>query len=169
MQFSEPYICNINRTHDLDVRINNRRYPSNKLPVTFEPRGVATNRVHFPMLDARKKSSVKLENRGFFDQSVTFSPGNSAPFNGYMRNIDDESKLKNIIFPDQKAVQSKFIPSSTSDLYSNKYLAVGRNEVNPFPGLFRNERFKMVKPCNTDQIGFERFYNHTRQQTKNLK
>ena len=86
-----------------------------------------------------------------------------------MRKIDDESKLKNIIFPNQRATQAKFIPNSTSDLYSNNYLIVGRQENNPYPGLFRDEVFKPVKPCNTDQIGFERFYNHTRQQTKNLK
>ena len=64
--------------------------------------------------------NVSRSHIGFFCSKETFSPGNLAPFNGYMRKIDDESKLKNIIFPNQRATQSKFIPSSTSDLYFNK-------------------------------------------------
>jgi hypothetical protein len=169
MNFTEAYVCNIGRTHDLSKRINKRVYASEKLPVSFDPRPVATNRVHFPMLDARKKSSVTLENRGFFDSSRVFSPGNLAPFNGYMKSIDDESKLKNIIFPMQKGIQSKFIPSSNSDLYNNEKYVAGRKEYNPYTGLFHQENFNPVIPCNTNQIGFETFHNHTRQQTKNLK
>jgi len=86
-----------------------------------------------------------------------------------MNKIDDESKLRNIIFPLQKGIQSKFIPSSSSDLYNNEFYVVGRKEYNPYVGLFKKENFKPVIPCNTDQIGFKTFNNHTRQQTKNLK
>ena len=121
------------------------------------------------MLDARKKSMVPIENRGVFCEKRTFAPGNLAPFNGYMKKIDDESKLKNIVFPIQKGLQSKFIPGMTSDLFRNDYLVVGREENNPYPGLFQQKRFKQVIPCNTMEIGFETFNNHTRQQTKNLK
>ena len=169
MNFREAYVCNIGRTHDLSRRMNKRVYPSEKLPVAFTPRPVATNRVHFPMLDCRKKSSVKLENRGVFDSQRVFAPTSLAPFNGYMNKIDDESKLRNIIFPLQKGIQSKFIPSSSSDLYNNEFYVVGRKEYNPYVGLFKKENFKPVIPCNTDQIGFKTFNNHTRQQTKNLK
>ena len=99
MNFTEAYICNIDRTHELSRRMNKRVYSTAKLPVSFDPRPVATNRVHFPMLDARKKSNVALENRGFFDSQRVFSPGDAAPFNGFMNKVDDESKLRNIIFP----------------------------------------------------------------------
>ena len=169
MNFTEAYVCNIGRTHDLSRRMNKRVYSNEKLPVSFDPRPVATNRVHFPMLDARKKSNVALENRGFFDSQRIFSPGDLAPFNGYMSKVDDESKLRNIIFPMQKGVQSKFIPNSNSDLYNNEKYVIGRKEYNPYVGLFKKENFNPVIPCNTSQIGFETFHNHTRQQTKNMK
>jgi hypothetical protein len=169
MDFTEAYVCNMGRTQQLNSRINNRIYPSSKLPVSFDVRPVQTKHVLFPILDCRKKPMVQVENRGFFDDSQTFSPGDSAPFNGYMKKIDDESKLKNIVFPNQKSVQSKFIPGSNSDLFRNDMYTVGRNEYNPYPGLFKEENFRPVIPCNTRQIGFETFNNHTRQQTKNLK
>lgn len=169
MNFTEAYICNIGRTHDLSRRINKRVYPSEKLPVSIEPRPVATNRVHFPMLDSRKKSQVSLENRGVFDNQRIFSPGDLGPFNGYMSKIDDESKLRNIIFPLQMGAQSKFIPGSDSDLFNNEMYAVGRKEYNPHVGLYKEEKFDPVIPCNTEQIGFKTFNNHTRQQTKNMK
>ncbi len=169
MNFTEAYVCNIGRTHDLSRRMNKRVYASEKLPISIEPRAVATNRVQFPMLDARKKSRVALENRGVFDNQRVFAPGNLAPFNGYMSKIDDESRLRNIIFPLQSGAQSKFIPGSNSDLFNNELYTVGRKEYNPHVGLFKKEKFNPVIPCNTSQIGFETFNNHTRQQTKNMK
>tara|TARA_A100001011_G_scaffold262910_2_gene271433 strand:+ start:2547 stop:3071 length:525 start_codon:yes stop_codon:yes gene_type:complete len=169
MEFREAYVCNIGRTHDLSRRMNKRRYPSQKLPVGFTPRPVQTKRVKFPMLDARKKSNVLIENRGVFSEKRTFAPGNLAPFNGYMASVDDESKLYNIVFPTQKGLQSKFIPGMTSDLFRNDAYVVGRQENNPYPGLFEQQNFNEFMPNRTTEIGFENFYNHTRQQTKNLK
>jgi hypothetical protein len=169
MNFTEAYVCNMSRTHELNRRINKRVYPSEKLPISIEPRPVATNRVQFPMMDSRKKSIVSLENRGIFDSQRVFSPGDLGPVNGYMSKIDDESKLRNIIFPLQSGAQSKFIPGSNSDLFNNEMYIVGRNEYNPYNGLSKKEKFNPVIPCNTNQIGFETFNNHTRQQTKNMK
>ena len=169
MYFSEAYICNIGRTQELSRRMNKRVYPSSKLPIGFDPRPVQTNRVVMPILDARKKSAVPLENRGFFSGERIFSPGDLAPYNGYMKKVDDESKLLNIIFPNQNAPQSKFIPDTKSDLYDNSYLAVGRKEDIKYHDLFQKTNFNPTIPCNTNQIGFETFHNHTRQQTKNLK
>ena len=62
----EVWICNVERTQELSRRINTRSYPSDKLPINMECRAVQTKRVHFPMLDARKKCNVNLENRGIF-------------------------------------------------------------------------------------------------------
>ena len=66
-----------------------------------------------------------------------------------MNKVDDESKLRNIIFPLQKGIQSKFVPNSTSDLYSNEIFIAGRKEYNPYPRLFKQEKFSPVTPCNT--------------------
>ena len=166
MYFSEAYICNIGRTQELSRRMNKRVYPSSKLPVGFDPRPVQTNRVLMPILDARKKSAVPLDNRGFFSSERTFSPGDLAPYNGYMKNVDDESKLLNIIFPNQNAPQSKFIPDTKSDLYDNSYLAVGRKEEQQFPGLFQEQTFAPFNP-NTCDLGGNLFNNSTRVQLMN--
>ena len=162
MNFREAYVCNIGRTHDLSRRMNKRVYPSEKLPVAFTPRPVATNRVHFPMLDCRKKSSVKLENRGVFDSQRVFAPTSLAPFNGYMNKIDDESKLRNIIFPLQKGIQSKFIPGSSSDLYNNEFYVVGRKEYNPHVGLFKKENFVTLASQYRDYIKNKTWINKTK-------
>lgn len=169
MHKNEALVCNINRTHDLSRRMNSRRYPSDPLPVGFNPVPSRTRMVQFPLLDCRKKATVEIENRGIFCEKRTFAPGNLAPFNGYMKKVDDESRLRNIIFPMQKGLHSKFIPGLTSDLYINEYLVKGREEQNPYGLLFHKETFNPVIPCNTNDIGFETFHNHTRQQTKNLK
>ena len=165
----EVWICNMERTQELSRRMNVRNYPSDKLPINIDPRAVQTKRVHFPILDARKKSNVNLENRGIFCSKRIFSPGDSAPYNGYANKINDESKLKNIIFPIQKGLQSKYIPNMTSDLYMNHRQIVGRNELNPYPNLFREEVYKTEAPCYYEQVGTKTFHNNTKVQLKNIK
>ena len=166
---NEAWICNMNRTEDLNKRIKKRYVPSNKLHMNLDPRSVQTKRVHFPILDARKKSSVPLENRGYFCHNSMFTPGTSAPFNGYMKNVDDESKLFNIIFPLQNGLQSKFIPNMTSDMYVNHNLVAGRKEHNPHQGLFEKQNYKTDLPCYSNQVGQEIFHNNTKVQLKNVK
>lgn len=165
----EVWICNVERTQELSRRINKRSYPSDKLPVNMECRAVQTNRVHFPMLDARKKCNVNLENRGIFSSERIFSPGDSAPYNGYANKVNDESRLRNIIFPIQNGLQSKYIPNMTSDLYMNHRQIGGRNELNPHPNLFKEDDFKTKPPCYNGQIGTETFNNNTRVQLRNIK
>jgi len=166
---TEAWICNRKRTLDLSKRMNNRIYASNNLHMNLEPRAVQTKRVQFPILDARKKPMVDLENRGIFCSKTTFSPGDSAPFNGYMKKVDDESKLLNIVFPIQNGLQSKFIPGMTSDLFINSNLVVGRNEVNPHVGLFEKNKYNTQGPCFGNQIGQDLFHNNTKVQLKNVK
>tara|TARA_B100000795_G_C22640306_1_gene376195 strand:- start:157 stop:702 length:546 start_codon:yes stop_codon:yes gene_type:complete len=165
----EIWICNIDRTQELSRRINKRRYPDAKMSVNIAPRAVQTQRVHFPMLDSRKVSNVNMENRGVFDNEKIFSPGDSAPFNGFASKIDDESNLKNIIYPIQDGFQSKYIPNMTSDLFMNHRLVAGRNEVNPHTGLFEEHEYFTKPPCYRDQIGTEIFNNCTKVQIKNIK
>ena len=57
----------------------------------------------------------------------------------------------------------------TSDLYMNHRQIAGRNELNPYPNLFKEDVFKTKPPCYNDQIGIETFYNNTREQLRNAK
>ena len=74
--------------------------------------------------------------------------------------IDEESKLKNIIFPLQKCGQSKYIPSSHSDLFKANYLTqVSKPVLMTNPLLFHKEQFSSFNPntCNTGGNYFNNF------------
>ena len=104
-----------------------------------------------------------------YNTNTEFSPGNSLPFDGYQKNIDTESKLRDIIFPMQKCVQSKFIPDTSSDLFNNSYLTQTSKPVTMTNQLlFRNEAFNPFNP-NMCNIGNDTFNNNTRVQVKNYK
>jgi hypothetical protein len=165
---NEVTICNINRTHDLDKRIEKRFYPEKSLQMEFSVRPTRTRQVLFPILDCHRASLNDVQNNGIHNTQTSFSPGDSAPFNGYMSNIDVESRLKNIVFPLQRGVQSKFIPGTESDLFDNSGLIGGRVEEDMYTLLNVNENYETEMPKHLDKIGNNVFYNHTLYQTKNV-
>jgi len=165
---NEVSICNINRTHDLDKRIEKRFYPDRALQMEYSVRPTKTRQVLFPILDCHKACFNDVQNNGIHDPMKHFSPGDRAPFNGYMNKIDDESKLRNIIFPLQRGVQSKYIPSSESDLFTTQNIVSGRQVENPHTLLFNRESYQTKKPENLDKVGNLVFNNHTLNQIKNL-
>ena len=155
---------NINRVNELSTKMAARNIPSNDLETRFQPRSVPTKRVLMPVGEEHQPSSVGLRQYPAYEQRFTFNPGTSAPHSGYAYKIDQESALKNIIFPLQKAGQSKFIPDSRSDLYDNNYLIHTSK-----PVLIENARlFEKTVTSNTiypnSNIGRNLFNNHTRQQ-----
>jgi hypothetical protein len=66
----------------------------------------------------------------------------------------------------QNCDQSKWIPASNSDLYQVQ--AVGRQETQTFPLLFKEERFAPFNP-NTCNLGKQLFNNSIRVQIKDVK
>ena len=77
-------------------------------------------------------------------------------------------QLKNIINPLQDCAKSKFIPSSSSDLYNNLYLAQTTKPVKMTNNLlFKQEKLNSFNP-NPCGLGYKLFNNFTRQQTMNL-
>jgi hypothetical protein len=117
-----------------------------------------------------------------------FTPGSNVPFSGYMTSIDNESRLRNQFLANQSAAQSKYIPSSTSDLYNYDIpyeIIKGNEQINsqpikmlekpasnisqqqPYPHLFETPTFAPFD-ANEHRIGTNTFENHTRQQVKNL-
>jgi hypothetical protein len=159
------YYCNQERTDELNERLYQRNIPSAELQPTFSLRPASTKYDHMGIFDKRPKSNVEIKRQPTFNVQSTFNPGNSiAPWSGYSTNINDESKLRNQYFALQRCEQSNWVPSSNSDLY--KVVAVGRQEVQPFPHLFTEEKYTQFNP-NTDNLGYELWNNHTRQQLKN--
>ena len=98
-----------------------------------------------------------------------YAPSDSLPFNGFQNNVDTESKLRNIIFPLQKASQSKFIPNTSSDLYVNSYLTINNNPTdNIHPLLNHQENLPKFNP-NKHNISKRTFNNSTRVDIRSLE
>ena len=163
------YFCQNSRTSQLSNRIYERNIPSEQLSMTYGPRPVPTRYVLMPMLDCRKPTNVACLKEPIYNTETEFSPGNTLPFDGYQDKIDDESKLKNIIFPLQKCGQSKYVPSSKSDLFNAQYLTGVNHPVNMTNNLlFHDPQFSFFNP-NTCHTGGKFFNNFTRYQIKSLR
>jgi len=119
------------------------------------------------MMDFRKKNNVV---KGKFEKYVMeedFNPGKGGPYQAYSDNVDKESALFNRFTPLQKCPQNSFIPGTNSDLY---------NLMGPSPNV-ANTQFSLLQHVDThpkfnpDTCGTETelFFNHTRQQLKNVK
>jgi hypothetical protein len=161
------YLCNEQRTSELSKRMYERNVPYAPLQPAYDPRPVETRHVVLPVLDCYKPAKEICDVYPVFNQRLNFSPG-KAPFSGYANEIDAESQLKNIIMPLQDCARSKYIPSSSSDLYDNTYLAQTTRPVKMTNNLlFKQDKLQPFNP-NPCGLGFKRFNNHTRQQTKNL-
>ena len=161
--------CQQNRTKELSDRIFQRNVPRQHMQMYFTPRSVETRQVYMPMLDCRKPNNTPCESLPIFDVNTMYAPSDSLPFNGFQNNVDTESKLRNIIFPIQKAAQSKFIPNSSSDLYVNSYLTLNNNSKNnPHPLLNHQENLPKFNPNKLD-ISKKTFNNHTRVDIRSLE
>ena len=86
----------------------------------------------------------------------------------YLSNIDIETELRRQNVRLGCDDSHKFFPSSQSDLYqerNNENTGFGMNQ--PYPDLFREQRFEQRSMFNVPYIGNDLFNNHTRQQLKN--
>lgn len=175
--FSSATFKNIERRTDLSNRIDQRRFPQNLLPMTFQPRPVQTKRVLMPLNDLEKGSAIQIAARNF-NVRRDFIASDLAPFKGYAAEIDTETKLHNTIFPLQKGgAQQHFIPGTTSDLFNADYLTHNNMATSIISGgqqkiLFDNEKVGPYHPKYPERVQENTagmlFYNHTRQQLKNL-
>ena len=154
------------RTTELDNRIASRNVPSTSLQPSFGIRPVSTKYDFLPIYDKRQQSTVPIIRVPMYDVNTTFNPGSAqAPWSGFATNINNESILRNQVFAMQKSEQSKYIPSSNSDLYNT--IVDGTNEHQPFPELFREQHLGDFNP-NKLNVGNDLFNNSTRCQIKNL-
>ena len=164
-------------TRDIHKNMNDklfsRRIPSHTLPNLLYPVPVSTLFQVMPGITGNKC----LENPGInkiYNTRKMFTPSDSLPFSGFQNKVDDESKLRNIIFPMQKCPQNKFIPNSTSDLYNN---TISKNNFKKHPSFenikkremnYTRENFNKFNP-NVCGMKDQMFNNSTRIHIKNLK
>jgi hypothetical protein len=148
-------------------RIFGRNIPSKPLQPYLPVRPVSTKFSVLPILEPRVESSVPLVQEPIYSPQQVFNPGNAtAPWSGYAAAVNQESELRNQIFALQACSQNVYVPSSTSDLYEYR-MPKKQMDVEPFPYLFRSERFDPFNP-NTEHIGQLSFFNDTRQEIRVL-
>ena len=161
------YYCQQNRTEELNERMLERLNPNRLMQSQFSMRAVPTRYIRFPIIDNVNPSSEPILRVPDYSVRNDFNPGNDkSPYAGYANDIDKESNMKNLFYPFQRCAQGKHIPSSDSDLYKYEF-KVNNNEQQPYPGLFKEEKFSTFNPNSCD-FGKNVFYNHTKQQVKNL-
>ena len=164
----DVYYCQLDRTKELSDRMYNRNIPSHQMGMAYFSRPVDTYATEFPILECRKESSVKKAEFPPYSQKLIFNPGSGAPYEGYSKNVDIETVLRNTIHPNQRNIQSKYIPSSKSDLYNINNHIKTSNQVRMTNNLlFKKEKFNTYNP-NQCNLGHKLFHNHIRQQTKNM-
>jgi hypothetical protein len=162
---NEELFCNSNRVEDLNKRIYSRNIPSQKLQSQFDIRPVSTKYAIMPIFDRREISTVPIEKMPIYNIEHTFNPGNDqGPWSGFASNINNESRLRNQFFAQQRADQAAYIPSTKSDMYNVE--VIGQPVQQPFPDLFANQVFMPFNP-NVCGIGGNLFDNCVRQQLKN--
>ena len=161
---------NFEKQNSINREIYVRHLPSNDLQANYDPRPVSTKYSMLPIIDRRKEVNIPIIVENNYNSENIFNPGTRKPhFEGFARNIDRESVLRNQFFALQAADQAKYIPSSNSDLYKNdiNFITVGNNLEES--GLFRRDELEDFNPNPSIIIGNELFNNSTRVQLKNLK
>jgi len=159
-------ICNVEKDNKMSNDIRKRNVPSDYLQPQFSMRPVSTKYANFPIIDTQISSDIPIRNKPY-SVGLTFNPGTRmAPWSGYTENVDLESVLRNQVFALQKNDAAVYVPSSNSDLYKKHPLSQQKSQHHPL--LAPINHFNPSNPNNL-HLGGKTFYNHTRQDLKNVK
>lgn len=177
--YPEPlYYGQFERTDEIDKRIYERTLTTDTiLRPNFDPRPVETRHFLFPISpyvskEVLNRPPIPIRNYLEYDTTKVFSPIQAkAPVEGYLRNINTESSLRNQFFGLQHgAINSTYIPSSTSDLYNIVVASSSVSGQQPFPHLFEKPIYytKENEIIKNSSVGKCVFNNATKQQLRGL-
>ena len=147
------YVCNLERTEELNERIFDRNRPLTYYYPVFEQAPQSTKYQKYPITKPIENDIIKMDYNNKWCE--------------FASNIDNESVLRNIIYPRSNSTSSQYIPSSSSELYNRESFEI-QNEMHSFPYLFRESKFNNTEIKNLGKLGRDNFNNHTRQQLKNM-
>ena len=168
---SGVFYCNQDRTEELNKRIFERNIPSRMFQQQFSNRPVSTKFTRFQKISSNDSLSNNepILNKPKYNIKNDFNPGTNAPPEGYISNIDDESKLNRQFFATQNSFQSNWIPSTTSSLYNRPEFKWENHQ--PYPRLFNEYKNNQNNQNKLEKynVGKELWQNSTRQQIKNIK
>ena len=150
--------------HDINTRIYDRNIPSSTLQPYLDVRPVATKYSRLPIVDPRKMLNIPFTQEPTYNVHNTFNPGNRmAPWSGFASNVNLESELRNQIYAIQSCSKAVYVPDSNSDLYN----PIIHNNNKQHELVFKSEKFDNFNP-NTENLGYLKFNNCTRQQLRNV-
>jgi hypothetical protein len=156
------------RVDELNDRMKERQFPDSPLEPMFAPRSVPTKYSQFPIINRRKPMNEPAI--PYLDyNTVNFNPGTQrAPPSGILKNIDTETVLRNQTMALQKADQSVYVPSSSSDLYNVTIVSKPGQQTHPL--LFEKPTFvnQLHENVSSANIGRDQLFNHTRTQLRNM-
>jgi len=112
-------ICNIEDDNELNNRLNTRWFPSQSLPPLYDDRPVQTKYTFFQTIEEKQPSITEAHEYKYYSPSTVFNPGNRAPIEFFMNNVDTESILRNQFMALQKSNKASYVPELNSDLYIN--------------------------------------------------
>lgn len=154
-------------TDELNHRLVKRNIPSSQLQPQFSSRPVSTKYSFMSIVDRHAPTTVPVVKHPTYNVEHVFNPGTTmSHWCGFSANVNNESLLRNQFFALQSSAQSVYIPSSNSDMY--KVNVGGRNEIQPFPDLFKEQVFAPFNP-DTLPVGINVFNNSTREQVLRSK
>lgn len=165
--------CSSQIHNSTNNRIYDRNIPSQMLQPYLSVRPVMTKYSIMPIVDPRipeKSIKTQMIPQGTYNSEDIFNPGNrNAPWSGFATNINLESELRNQVYAIQSCSQSVYVPSTESDLYKFSFNnnSAFNHVQQPFPGLFKEERFNSFNP-NEHNIAQGLFQNATRVHIKGL-
>lgn len=136
----------MSRTEELNDRIRQRNVGDTP-QFYFSPRPVPTKYTAMPMVDEQKQSKVPIKPVTTFDTTKNFLPSTTAPWTGWVDQVDTETNL----------MRSRHTPIK-SDLY--QIYIPSKDEQQPHPLLFNSVTTSSsgIKPHPKET---RTFYNNT--------
>jgi hypothetical protein len=162
----------MDRTEDINARMQERISPNQTLRPNFDPRSVATKYSKFPIVVSRTPCTVPIISCPDYSVNSSFCPmTHRGPPAEFLTNIDHESSLHNMHVALQRGgEQGIYVPSSNSDMYVLGAIPTGgRIETQPFPEMFSHPTFapnRRAQNTNNTRVGADMFNNNTRTQMR---
>ena len=163
------------RTDSINDKLYVRNIPSQPLQPYFSSTPQSTKFSYMPMIDYPVSKNTPLHTYNIYSPSSVFYGGNStAPWSGFVGQVDTESELRNQTYSLQHDSLGAYIPPSTSNLYKfsweNNKSSNTEKDMLDKSDLFNQQTFASFNPnVYSDDVGYSLFNNSTRQQNKNVK
>lgn len=107
---------NFDYDNELNKRLETRNVPSEPLQPLYDCRPVSTKYTLFHTSDKPIPGQSGQYN---YNPYQIFNPGDRAPIDYYMKNVDVESTLRSQFFALQTGPQSVYVPELNSQLYEH--------------------------------------------------